>query len=138
MSIAIRVVQLLAACAFVTTCGAASVAPDSTIKAGRWAGSHIMMTVAATRTDIEFDCGQASVDGAIPLDRDGGFSAAGTFLQERPGPTTPDGPPHRPMRITGSVKGETMDMRVMLTDQNEDLGSFALAFGGDARLVKCK
>ena len=138
MPIAIRVVHLLAACAVVTTCGATSVAPDSTIKAGRWGGSHIMMIVAAQRADIEFDCGQASVDGAIPVDRDGGFSATGTFLQERPGPTTPAGPPQRPMRITGSIKGETMDMRVMLTDQNEDLGSFTLSFGNDARLVKCK
>ena len=138
MPIAIRVAHLLAACAVVTTCGAASVAPDSAIKTGRWGGPHVMMTVADKHTDIEFDCGQASVDSAIPLDSNGGFSATGTFLQERPGPTTPDGPPHRPMRIDGSVKDQTMDMRVTLTDQNEDLGSFTLSFGTDARLVKCK
>jgi hypothetical protein len=96
------------------------------------------MVVTSERTDIEFDCGQASVDGAIPLDRDDAFSVTGTFVQERPGPTTPNGPPRRPMRLTGSIKNDTMDMRVMLTDQNEDLGSFTLAFGADARLVKCK
>jgi hypothetical protein len=27
---------------------------------------------------------------------------------------------------------------VTLTDQPEDIGSFTLAFGADARLVKCK
>ena len=96
------------------------------------------MTVTSERTDIEFDCGQASVDGAIELDHDGAFTATGTFVQERPGPTRPDGPPRRPMRLTGAVKDDTMDMRVTLTDQNEDLGSFTLAFGADARLVKCK
>ena len=138
MSIAIRAVQLFTACAALATCGAVSTAPDSNVKAGRWAGPHVAMTVSSERTDIEFDCGKASVDGAITLDRDGAFTATGTFVQERPGPTTPDGPPRRPMRLTGGVKDDTMDMRVMLTDQNEDIGSFTLAFGADPRLVKCK
>jgi hypothetical protein len=96
------------------------------------------MVVAPERADIEFDCGQASVDGAIPVDRDGAFSVTGTFVQERPGPTRPDGPPRRPMRVIGNVKDNTMNMQVTLTDQNEDIGSFTLAFGADARLVKCK
>ena len=130
--------RLLAAGAAVTACGALLVAPDSNLRAGRWGGPHVAMMVASERTDIEFDCGQASVDGAIPLDRDGTFTATGTFLQERPGPTMPDGPPRRPMRLTGGVKDDTMEMRVTLTDQNEDIGSFTLAFGADARLVKCK
>jgi hypothetical protein len=138
MSIVARTVHLLAACAVVAACTASAVAPDSSLKAGRWAGPHVSMVVTSERTDIEFDCGQASVDGAIPLDRDDAFSVTGTFVQERPGPTTPNGPPRRPMRLTGSIKNDTMDMRVMLTDQNEDLGSFTLAFGADARLVKCK
>jgi hypothetical protein len=113
-------------------------APDSNLKAGRWGGPHVAMTVTSERTEIEFDCGEASVDGTIVLDRDGAFTATGTFVQERPGPTTPGGPPRRPMRLTGGVKDDTMDMRVMLTDQNEDIGSFTLAFGADPRLVKCK
>jgi len=138
MSSAVRAVYLLAACAGVATCGAAFMAPDTNVKAGQWGGPHVAMTVAAERADIEFDCGHASVDGAIPLDRDGAFTVAGTFLQERPGPTRPEGPPRRPMRLTGSVKDDTMNMRVTLTDQNEDIGSFTLAFGADARLVKCK
>jgi hypothetical protein len=138
MSIIVRAVHLFAACAAVATCGAPFVAPDSNIKPGRWGGPHVAMMVTSERTDIEFDCGQASVDGAIPLDRDGAFTATGTFLQERPGPTRPDGPPRRPMRLTGGVKDDTMDMRVTLTDQQEDIGRFTLAFGADARLVKCK
>jgi hypothetical protein len=138
MSVMIRAIQLLAACAAVAACGAPLVAPDSNIKAGRWGGPHVAMMVTSERTDIEFDCGQASVDGAITLDRDGAFTVTGTFLQERPGPTTPEGPPRRPMRLTGSVKDDTMEMRVTLADQNEDIGSFTLAFGADARLVKCR
>lgn len=113
-------------------------APDATLQAGNWGGAHVAMTVTAQRTDIEFDCGLASIAGAIPVDRDGAFAVNGTFIQERPGPTTPNGPPRRPMRLTGGVTGDTMDARVTLTDQNEDLGIFTLTFGAEARLVKCK
>jgi len=137
MSIAVRAVHLLAACAALVTFSAAFASLDN-LKAGRWGGPHVAMTVTSERVDIEFDCGRASVDGAIPLDREGAFTVAGIFFQERPGPTRPGGPPRRPMRLTGSVKDDTMTMRVTLTDQNEDVGSFTLAFGADARLVKCK
>ena len=138
MWIAACAVQLMAAGVVIATCGGGVVAPDSTLQAGKWGGPHVAMTVTAERTDIEFDCGLASIDGAIPVDPDGVFAVTGTFIQERPGPTTPSGPPRRPIRLTGDVKGDTMNARVMLTDQNEDLGSFTLTFGADARLVKCK
>jgi len=138
MSIAVRAVHVLLASTTIATCGAAFLAPDSTLKSGRWGGPHVAMMVASDKTDIEFDCGRASVDGAIALDRDGAFTVAGTFLQERPGPSRPGGPPRRPMRLTGSVKDDTMSVQVTLTDQNEDIGSFTLTFGADARLVKCK
>jgi hypothetical protein len=108
------------------------------VKAGQWAGPHIAMTVAATGTDIAFDCGKATVSGSIDADRDGAFSVTGTFVQERPGPTTRDGPPRRPMRMTGTVKGDDMQVTIVLTDQNEDVGSFTLTFGATPRLVKCR
>ena len=60
------------------------------------------------------------------------------LLQERPGPTQPDGPPQRPMRLSGTVKGNDMQVSIVLTDSNEDLGSFTLTFGTTPRLVKCK
>jgi hypothetical protein len=113
-------------------------APVDTVKAGQWGGQHIAMTVAATGADIEFDCGKAAISGSIDADRDGAFTATGTFLQERPGPTTPEGPPKRPMRMTGTVKGDDMQVKIVLTDQNEDVGTFALTFGGTVRLVKCR
>jgi hypothetical protein len=108
------------------------------VKSGQWGGQHLAMTVAAAGTDIEFDCGKATVAGAIETDRDGSFTATGTFLQERPGPTTPDGPPQRPMRLSGTVKGDDMQVRIVLTDRDEDVGTFTLSFGGAVRLIKCR
>jgi len=112
--------------------------PDSVVKAGQWGGQHISMTIAAASTEIEFDCGRATVPGAIETDRDDRFVTTGTFLQDRPGPTTPDGPAHRPMRLSGTVKGDDMQVSIVLTDSNEDVGNFTLTFGRTARLVKCK
>ena len=128
---------LIAAC--VLSCCAMTTSPAAdAVRAGQWAGPHIVMTVAPESTEIEFDCGRATVPGAIDTDRDGGFTTSGTFLQERPGPTTPDGPARRPMRLAGTVKGNDMQLSIVLTDSNEDVGSFSLTFGATARLVKCK
>jgi hypothetical protein len=36
------------------------------------------------------------------------------------------------------VKGDDMQVKVLLTDQNEDVGSFTLSFGASPRLIKCR
>jgi hypothetical protein len=130
---------LIAACVL-SGCAmsATGIEPDSALKTGQWGGPHISMTVASASTDIEFDCGRATVPGAIETDRNGAFTVNGTFLQERPGPTTPNGPTQRPMRLSGTVTGDEMQVSIVLTDSREDIGSFTLAFNTTARLVKCK
>ena len=117
---------------------ATPIQPDSAVKAGQWGGQHISMTVTAASTDIEFDCGRATVPGTIATDGDGRFATNGTFLQDRPGPTTRNGPAQRPMRLSGTVKGDDMQVSIVLTDSSEDVGSFTLTFGSTVRLVKCK
>ena len=112
--------------------------PAAPVKAGQWGGPHIAMTVAASKTDIEFDCGRAAVNGAIDTDPDGAFSVSGTFLPERPGPTGPDTPPSRPMRMAGSVKGDEMRVTIVLTDKDESIGDFTLTLGAVMRLTKCR
>jgi hypothetical protein len=42
------------------------------------------------------------------------------------------------MRLSGSVKDDTMQVAIVLTDQDEDLGTFTLDFGVTPRLVKCR
>src|SRR5262249_44349258 len=133
---AILLVFIAPGCA--TNMHATEPGPIDSLKTGQWGGQHIAMTVAASETSIEFDCGKATVSGSIATDRTGTFTATGTFLQERPGPTTPDGPAQRPMRLSGTVKADDMQLRIVLTDRDEDLGTFSLSFGGEARLVKCR
>jgi hypothetical protein len=124
-----------------SSCGSTGAQPGhvrALLKQGEWGGLHIAMTVAASKTDIEFDCGKATITGAIETDADGAFTASGTFLPERPGPTTPDPPPSRPMRMTGTATGDDMQVTIALTDQNEEIGTFSLRLGTAARLTKCR
>src|SRR5215831_13214248 len=143
MQLAIRTRRVLAAMliGFATPGCATATAPapvETAVKSGPWGGQHIAMTVAASGTDIEFDCGKATVPGAIETDNNGAFTAAGTFQPERPGPTRPDAPPPRPMRLSGTVKDDSMQVTIVLTDQNEEVGTFTLTFGGTPRLIKCR
>jgi hypothetical protein len=127
---------------FAASCGTAVRGTEpgrvDAVKAGPWGGPHIAMTVAASGTAIEFDCGKGTVDGAIDADRDGGFTATGTFQPERPGPATPNPPPGRPMRLSGRVQGDEMQLKIVLTDRDEEIGSFTLAFNTTPRLTKCR
>jgi hypothetical protein len=121
--------------------GARGTLPDrapAAVKSGRWGGQHIAMTVAASKTDIEFDCGAASIPSSLDADGGGAFSASGTFQPERPGPTSPDAPAPRPLRMTGSVKGDDMQVTIVLTDSGEAIGDFSLTLGAASRLVKCR
>ncbi len=135
--------SVLVACA-ASSCGSMGprgTLPGSTaapVKSGDWGGPHIAMTVAQAKTDIEFDCGKATISGAIDADADGAFAVTGTFMPERPGPTTPDAPPSRPMRMTGNVKGDDMHATIVLTDKDESIGDFSLTLGTLARLTKCR
>ena len=133
-----RLYGVLIAICVLSGCAAATPTAPDPVKTGLWGGPHISMTVASASTEIEFDCGRATVPGAIDADRDGRFTTSGTFLQDRPGPTTPDGPARRPMRVTGTVKDDDMQVSIVLTDSDEDIGSFTLTFGTTARLVKCR
>jgi len=108
------------------------------VKAGQWGGPHISMTVSSSGAEIEFDCGKATVATVIDADRDGAFSVSGDFQPERPGPTTPNGPPKRPMRVSGTVKENDMQVSIVLTDRNEEIGTFTLTFGTVPRLTKCR
>ena len=110
----------------------------ATVKAGRWGGIHIAMTVAAHRTDLEFDCATASIDGSLDTDSGGVFTAAGTFRPDRPGPATPEARPSRPMQLSGTVNGTSMQANVRLTDENEDAGTFMLTLGARPQLFKCR
>ena len=135
--------SVLLACA-ASSCGSMGprgALPGSTatpVKSGQWGGPHIAMTVAPSKADIEFDCGKAAISGAIDADADGAFAVPGTFMPERPGPSTPDAPPSRPMRMTGSVKGDDMHVTIVLTDKDEAIGEFSLTHGTVPRLTKCR
>lgn len=109
------------------------------MQAGIWGGDHIELTVRADGASVEFDCGTATVDGAVSLGKDSAFDVRGRYFQEGGGPTRRDEDvTPRPLRLTGTVKGRDMTLRAVLTDGNDVLGDFALTLGKTARLIKCR
>ena len=98
-----------------------------TVKLGKGGGQHLVMTVSDTRVEFEFDCGTASVDGHITLESDGTFVATGTFTREGPGPTRIGGGGARePIRLTGTVKDDSMQVQIVMTDSKAEIGTFTV------------
>ena len=111
---------------------------DVVVKIGQWGGQHIEMTVADSQTTIEFDCGKATVSGRMTVNSSGGFEVAGQYFPAAPGPTKKDEPPPRPLRLSGTVREDSMQMQVVLTDTEDVIGEFSLGLGAAARLIKCR
>jgi hypothetical protein len=42
------------------------------------------------------------------------------------------------MRLSGRVQGDEMQLKIVLTDRDEEIGSFTLAFNTTPRLTKCR
>jgi hypothetical protein len=109
------------------------------ISLGVWGGDHIQIDVARASATIEYDCAQGTINGPLTIDRTGKFNLSGTHVRERGGPVRQDEKrPGLPARYTGSIEGNKMTLTVVLTDSNEELGTFKLVRGNAGRVRKCK
>jgi hypothetical protein len=110
-----------------------------TIPAGTWGGQHIRIEIANGTATIEYDCANGTINGPFNLDRKGKFSLSGTHVRERPGPLRIDQPRQgQPARFTGWTDGKKMTLTVTLANDNQDLGTFELAYGNPGRIRKCR
>jgi hypothetical protein len=118
---------------------APATAGERRVPPGRWGGEHIALEVlAGGGAALEYDCAQGGIEGPLALDRQGRFEAAGWHAAERGGPVRQgEELPRRPARYAGRVEGGEMTLTVVLTDTDEEIGSFTLVRGGEARLTKC-
>jgi hypothetical protein len=117
--------------------GASSV--DSTLPAGTWGGDHVRMDVTGRGATFDFDCAHGSVEVPVRVDERGRFSAAGTYVRERPGPIRVGSEPSaRPASYSGAVRGGTMTLSVRTTDSDEDVGTYSLELGAPGKVRKCR
>ncbi len=107
------------------------------IAKGVWGGQHINLNVGANSATIEYDCASGVIDGPLVIDSEGKFNLRGTHSPERGGPMRADDNPNRqPASYSGSIKGNTMTLKLKLGDS--DVETFTLEKGKPGDLFKCK
>jgi hypothetical protein len=116
----------------------ASPARPSSVASGTWGGDHIVMNIASDASHIEGDCAHGDVPEALTLDAQGRFTAGGTWVREHGGPIRIDETADRhPAVYSGSVESDSMSLTIRITDTGVTIGTFALRFGAQGRIVKC-
>jgi hypothetical protein len=110
----------------------------NTVVTGNWGGEHIGLTATADSSQIEYDCAAGRIQGPIVLDAEGRFSAAGSHTIGQGGPVRMDEAPDvHPARYDGRVSGNRMELRVLLSDRNEHIGTFRLERDAPPRVFRC-
>jgi hypothetical protein len=108
------------------------------VVSGEWGGVHLGLVTTAAGADLEYDCAEGRITGAVRPDANGRFAAVGVHFPGHGGPIRIDETREsRPARYDGTVRGDTMIITVTLTDSNEVLGSFTLIHGASPHVFKC-
>jgi hypothetical protein len=123
---------LMALCFGLTTVAAQTVT---------WGGDHVRLEVITSGAELEFDCATGTITGALP-ETDGTFSLKGTLTPERGGPTR-DGETSRiDATYSGTIKNDTMSLRIVLAGANRDkdgeAATYVLVKGRAGKLMKCR
>ncbi len=105
---------------------------------GEWGGAHLGLVVTDAGANLEYDCAEGRISGAVRPDRSGRFSAIGLHIPGHGGPIRfGEILETRPARYDGTVRGDKMTLTVTLTDTNEVLGTFTLTQGASPHVIKC-
>ncbi len=121
-----------------TCSGAAASGESRRVAAGSWGAMGIAMTVTETGARIEYDCAHGAISEPLLLDADGRFDVKGLHFREHGGPVR-EGEESRgdPVRYTGQVTGENMDLTVKPEGSDTPIGSHTLVRGKTGRIHKC-
>jgi len=105
---------------------------------GDWGGQHLGLVASTTGASLEYDCATGKIAEPIRPDAAGRFSVAGEHYPGHGGPIRVDeAQVKRPARYDGLVRGNLMDLTVMLTDSNTVIGTFTLEYGRSPFVFKC-
>ncbi len=107
--------------------------------AGQWGGDHIRLEADEHGARVELDCASGKIEKPIVPDGRGHFQVTGTFVQEHPGPIrVGHEPKEQPASYSGSIEGNTMTLRIVLTDSQDPVGVYTLEHGSPGRVRKCQ
>jgi hypothetical protein len=114
-----------------TNASATSVLP------GIWGGDRANLTIEGDRTQIRFDCGVATINGALKRRADGSFSAKGVFEDFADRPVDPDHPPkHRTAGFNGQFNGDMLDLAITISGEPQPR-RYRLTKGRRVKLINC-
>jgi len=127
---------LLAATVGISTAMLPLHATDET--ANVWGGEHVAMELTGTGANLDFDCAEGTITEPLEVRHDGTFRVAGTYRRERPGPVIGNGNGAVPAVYVATMKGNAMELQVMLVKDNETVGTFKLSRGDPGHVMKCR
>lgn len=108
------------------------------VPTGIWGGTGLILTVEEKGGSIQYECADGQIEQTLKVNAQGNFSAKGTHTPQRGGPIRVDSKlAGQPVLYEGKVSGNTMTLRVTLTETKEVIGEFTLERGVTPRLHRC-
>ena len=110
----------------------------SSVAPGTWGGDEIRLVIGADMSTLEYACAEGEISEKLMIDKNGNFDLKGVHMGRTPGPTYEDRPPKREAaHYKGHISGNTMSLKVTLTETNSVIGEFTLERGKTGRMHRC-
>ncbi len=109
-----------------------------TVPASVWGADHIILNIGAKGVTIQYDCADGQIEQSLMMDGHGNFAANGFHIQGQAGPVLKDATQTRhPAHYEGKISGDTMLLKVTLTETRKVIGEFTLKRGEIPEMTRC-
>ena len=108
------------------------------VPASVWGANGIILNVEENGVTIQYECADGQIEESLKVNEQGNFEANGFHIRQRGGPIRVDAKLARqPTRYEGRISGNTMTLKVTLTETKEVIGDFTLERGKTPRMTRC-
>lgn len=108
------------------------------VPASVWGADGIILNVEENGVTIQYECADGQIEQSLMMNEQGNFEANGIHSPQRGGPIRVDAKLARqPARYEGKISGDTMTLKVTLTETKEVIGEFTLERGKTPRMTRC-
>lgn len=120
-----------------------SVRSDMNVQTGKampegvWSGENIQFSISTQGVEIIFPCADGKIDRIPLLNSKGEFKEPGTYERMTPGPQREDRDGPASAFYSGTITGETMELKITLKN-GDTIGDFALTKGAGRRIRRCQ
>ena len=104
---------------------------------GVWSADSIQFSVSKQSVEIIFPCADGKIDRIPLLKSKGEFNEPGTYERMAPGPQREDRQSPAEAIYSGTITGETMELKITLKN-GDAVGDFTLTKGAGRRIRRCQ